>query len=74
MADYPDLSGQVEQPAFSVQTLAGLFERTVGETDDENCHVWWVEYRLNGAVIRRSVHVYDKKGVTGHAEAASIGG
>jgi hypothetical protein len=71
---FPDLSGQVEKPDFSVETTAGLFERRTGEVDDENAHVWWVEYWLNGELIRRSAHVYDKKGTLGHAEAAQVGG
>lgn len=74
MSDYPDLSQKVEQSEFSVETTAGLFERRVGESDDENTHIWWVEYLLNGQIIRHSAHVYNKRGVSASAVAASFGG
>lgn len=38
-----------------------LLERTDGKLDNENEHTIWTEYRLNGEIVRRDVHVHLKK-------------
>jgi hypothetical protein len=40
-----------------------LLEKTEGVVDNDNEHTTWVEYRLNGEVVRRDVHVALKKGL-----------
>jgi hypothetical protein len=40
-----------------------LLERTEGVVDNENEHTTWVEYRFDGEVVRRDVHVALKQGI-----------
>lgn len=48
--------------------------RRAGMHEDENEIAAWVEYRLEGKLVHRSVHVHLKKaGVAGESTAAALG-
>ena len=49
-----------------------LLERTDGELDNANEHTTWVEYRYNGEIVRRDVHVTLKRPMV--TADAAVGG
>lgn len=50
-----------------------LLEKTSGSVDNENEHTTWTEYRLDGEIVRRDVHVTLKKQATfADAQAANF--
>jgi hypothetical protein len=49
-----------------------LLERTSGVLDDENEHTVWTEWRLDGKIVKRGVHVTLKKNVAAEAFAAKF--
>lgn len=52
-----------------------LLEKAEGVVDDEREYTTWVEYRLGGELVHRSVHVRLKKGLADLlAEAQILGG
>ena len=51
-----------------------LLEKRTGVVDNDNELTTWTEYRLDGELIHRSVHVTLKKMPAMFGEAAKIGG
>jgi hypothetical protein len=52
-----------------------LLEKSEGFVDNDNEYTTWVEYRFEGEVVHRSVHVRLKKGLaTLLTEAGLLGG
>lgn len=51
-----------------------LLEKTVGEIDNDNEHVDWVEYRIPGKpeVVHRSVNMILKKPIVALGDAATF--
>ena len=50
-----------------------LLEKREGSVDNDNELTRWVEYWLDGELVRRSVHVHLKKNVLADGVAAMIG-
>jgi len=50
-----------------------LLEYTEGVLDDENERTVWKEWRLDGKIVKRGVHVTLKKNVAAEAVAAMFG-
>jgi hypothetical protein len=51
-----------------------LLEKSEGVLDNDNEYTTWVEYRLDGELIHRSVHVTLKTSPTITGELGVIGG
>ena len=47
-----------------------LLEKSEGMLDNENEHTTWVEWRLEGKIVKRSAHVHLKRNVVADALAA----
>lgn len=49
-----------------------MLEKRTGETDNENEHVTWIEYWLNGELVHRSANITLKIPVLAFGESASL--
>jgi hypothetical protein len=49
-----------------------LMQQSTGFLDNDNEHTEWVEYRLNGELVHRSVHVTLKKSLFTDAAAGEF--
>lgn len=46
-----------------------LLEKTEGSVDNDDEYTTWIEWRLNGTIVKRSVHVRLKKNLAADAIA-----
>lgn len=54
---------EVEIDGVRKQMEESLLEKSTGGIDNENEHTTWVEWRLDGKIVKRSVNVHLNRNV-----------
>lgn len=62
----------IEQNGVRRMVEEDTLEKTSGVIDNENEHIEWTEWRLDGELVKRGAHVRLKKNVLADALAAAF--